>query len=156
MSREWEAANIGTAADAPWSGAGAGTLIADLKRLVQTGGILRITAGGPAPGQSIKTIVLNRFPLTAAPQTINWYVVTALKTLYLTDICLYTTSATLEDIQLQAGGGNVFRGNVRDLAPIQMPGIETQPQGAAGSQMAIVVPADTGMFLSGFISGFEQ
>jgi hypothetical protein len=123
--------------------------------------VVKQTAGGPAPGQSAKTftgeIVI---PAGAGTTTQALETVTALKTLYLTDISITADTAQIFRVRIQAGGVDIFRGLCKgDTGPIQFPGIETQPQAAAGSVVNILFVAVAGFLITNaefFIAGFES
>lgn len=68
------------------------------------------------------------------------WTVTAAKTLTFTDLMMSTDSAAQMDMRLQAAGADIFRQFMRDLAPIQLPGIETQPNASSGQAVTLVIP----------------
>lgn len=120
--------------------------------------VQRVSAGLAAPGQSIKTFNFKQATSASLITTISFYTVAIGKTFALTDVAIYSDGATLcPDVQVQAAGTVIFRGNVRDISPIQMPGIESQATATSGQALTLVIPimASTPN-ISGIICGVEQ
>lgn len=122
------------------------------------GSVQRVNAGAAAAGQTLKAftgkVSLSTTVTTATPLE-N---VTAGKTFYVTDLYLSIDTNTPSDVRLQAAGSDIFRCVVKgDTAPIQMPGIETQPNASSGQAVQILWPvmpaASNGYF---YVAGFEQ
>jgi hypothetical protein len=76
---------------------------------------------------------------TSAVLSVALTTVTALKTWILTDILLTCDAAAQVLVRLQAAGADIFRGLVRDIEPLAMPGIETQPNAGAGQAITLLV-----------------
>lgn len=121
------------------------------------GSTFRMSAGGPAPGQAIKFYNGKVATSTSVVTTIALETVPAGKTFYITDLYMTNDQATLIDVQVQSGGINIFRAACRDIAPIQMAGIESQPSCPSASQVNIVLPITTSIQNFWFFaSGMEQ
>jgi hypothetical protein len=120
--------------------------------------VQRTNSGFVAPGQTAKTFVGQQATSTTVTTTVNLYTVTAGKTYIITDIALFSDTTAVIDCQIQAAGTTIFRGFTRDIAPLQMPGIETQPNATAGQAVTLLLPI-TGsgiVHVNFFISGVEQ
>lgn len=136
------------------------SLDATWARLMRTwpkdGSIQQVTAGGLAPGQALKTFT-GQVTLAAGVTTVALWTVANGKTGLITDVSITTNEgATMLEAQIQAAGTAIFRQLFRDLAPIQMPGIETQPQANQNQAVTLVLPADTGKLVSFTICAVEQ
>lgn len=123
-----------------------------------SGSTQRITAGGPGAGQSLKTYTGKQALSATLTTTINLETVTAGKNFYITDIYLSHDSNIAIDYQIQAAGVTIFRAAVKgDTAPVQMPGIETQPLSTSGQAVTLVIAAAAGPPNAFFyIAGYEQ
>ena len=119
----------------------------------------RVNAGFVANGQTIKNYTGKQALSTTLVTTITLETVTTGKSYVITDLYLSIDTATLvPDVQIQAGGVPIFRGVLKgDTAPIQMAGMESQPNASSGQVVTIVIPAVAGPpnFLF-FVGGFEQ
>ena len=102
--------------------------------------VQRVSAGYVAPGQTAKSYVGRQATSTSATTTIALATVTTGKTQTFTDIFLTTDSVAPLDVRLQAAGSDIFRTLVRDTVPCDAPGIETQPAGASGNALQLVLP----------------
>jgi hypothetical protein len=123
------------------------------------GPTLRVNAGFTANGQTIKTFVVKQALSASATTTVPLEAVTTGKTLVITDIYIgWMGTVQAEDVQITAAGTPIFRGVCKgDTAPIQMPGMESQPNASSGQQVNLVFPAVTGAPNGyAFIGGFEQ
>lgn len=122
------------------------------------GAVFRSNAGGPAPGQSNKTYTGKQATSATVATTITLETVAAGKTLYITDIYVSYDDAAPHDTRLQAGGVDIFRCVPKgDTAPIQMPGIETQPSASAGQVVTILLPIIVGApNFYFYVAGVEQ
>ncbi len=119
---------------------------------------LKTNAGAVATGQSLKTFTGKVALSASVPTTVTLETVTPGKTLYVTDIYLAADNNTAIDTRLQANGVDIFRAPPKgDTAPVQMAGIESQPNAAAGQLVTILYPATAGPPNAYFnVSGFEQ
>lgn len=123
--------------------------------------VQKVSAGGAAQGQSLKQFTGKIALLNPGPTLQALYTVTAGKTFYVTDLFVSHDSNAVVELHLQTSGGvDGFRAPVKgDTAPLQMPGIETQPQFAAGQAVQLrwetTVPAATPNAYF-FVAGFEQ
>ncbi len=118
----------------------------------------RVSAGGAAPGQSIKTFVGKVALSASAPTTQPLYTVTAGKSLLITDVFISHDSATVLDTRLQANSVDLIRAPIKgDTAPLTLMGIESQPTAVSGAALQIVWPiaagAPNGFF---FVAGIES
>jgi hypothetical protein len=136
----------------------AGGLTAALEVYPQTGAVQRITAGGAAPGQTLKQFSFKVALSASVTTTQSLYTVTAGKTFYATDIFLSHDSAVVIDTRIQAAGADIFRAPVKgDTAPCQFAGMDTGPQGSAGQALTVLYPVTAGPPNGyGYISGFES
>lgn len=116
----------------------------------------RVTAGGAAPGQSIKAFSSSGGVPINAGATINVYTVTSGKTLFLTDISVSTDSAASFLFQIKAGAVVIKEGFVSATAPFAFAGIESQPSIGSGVTISIVFPTVVGKNAAFFLSAFEQ
>ncbi len=105
--------------------------------------VQRVNAGFMAQGQTAKQYVGKQATSTSATTTVNLETVTAGKTFYLTDILITSDQSTLLDVRIQAAGTDIFRCACRDIAPVDMTGIETQPFATSGQALTLVLPQTT-------------
>lgn len=121
---------------------------------------LRASAGGAAIGQTLQQFTGNPALSTTLTTTVSLFTVPAGKTFYVTDIYVSSNSSIAFLAQIQAAGTAIFFGYCKgDTGPIELPGIETQPQAAAGQAVTLVLGAVTGGSSpvgSYYISGFVQ
>ena len=120
------------------------------------GAVGRVSAGAGAPGQSLKTFSSSGGVSINSGATVNVYTTTAGKTLYITDLYISADSAAPILVQVKAGATVIFEGYVSTTAPMDMTGIETQPNCGSGVALTIVFPTAAGKNGSYFIGGFEQ
>ena len=118
----------------------------------------RITAGGAAQGQALKSYT-GKVALSAATTTTQTLeTVAPNKTLYLTDLYISHDSNAVIDVQIRAAAVAIFRAPVKgDTAPLQMPGMETQPQAQAGQSVDIfwpITPTPPNAYF--YVGGYEQ
>jgi hypothetical protein len=118
----------------------------------------RITAGGASGGQSLKSYVGKVALSASATTTQALETVAAAKTFYLTDIFISHDTAAVIDVQIRAAGVAIFRAPVKgDTAPVQLAGLETQPQAQAGQAVDLFWPITAGPPNAYFmINGYEQ
>jgi hypothetical protein len=124
-----------------------------------TGSVAKSTAGAAAPDQTLKTFSSSGGVSIATGATVNLYTVSAGKTFYITDIVLTgnATTPTQYLVQIKAGATVIWEGYVKtDTEPIEVPGLETQPQGAGGSQISIVFATASGTTATYYVAGYEQ
>jgi hypothetical protein len=76
---------------------------------------------------------------TSAQLTISLWTVTSGKTWILTDLLVTCDAAAQVLFRLQAAGADIFRGLVRDIEPLEMPGMETQPNASSTQAVTIVL-----------------
>lgn len=116
---------------------------------------LRMSAGGASFGQTLQQFTGN--PSIATGATVALFTVPAGKTFYITDIYVSANTAVQFSVQIQAAGVPVFQGYAKgDTGPIDMPGIETQPQCGGGTAVSLVLGTAAGTTAAYFISGFVQ
>lgn len=119
--------------------------------------VQRVSAGFMAPGQTAKQYVGKQATSTSATTTVTLETVTTGKTFYITDIYFTSDQNTLLDTRIQAAGVDIFRCAVRDLAPVDMPGMETQPFANSGQSVTVLLPQTGSVQNVWFnIFGFEQ
>lgn len=95
---------------------------------------------------------------TTAATTVALFTVPAGQTFYLTDLYVGANTASPFLVQVTANGAPIFTGYCKgDTGPIDMPGMETQPQAPGGSQVSIVLgqvaAATTAAY---YLGGFSQ
>jgi hypothetical protein len=122
----------------------------------------KVNAGFMAAGQTAKSYVGKQATSTSATTTVTLETVTTGKTFYITDVYIGTDSAsgaaTTLDTRLQAAGTDIFRAGVHTLAPITLPGIETQLYATSGQVVTLLLPQTSGGVVNVWflIQGFEQ
>lgn len=116
----------------------------------------RVNAGYVGVGQSAKVYTGTQL-LTAGPITIPLETVPAGKIFFITDIYISANTATQFSVQITAGGVPVFAGFCKgDTGPIQMAGMETQPQASAGQQVNLVLGIASVTTAAYYLGGVEQ
>lgn len=121
----------------------------------QNGATTRGTAGFIAPLQTAKSWAGKISIATGA--TIPLETVAPGKILLITDIYISSDSATQFESQIQSAGIPIFRAEVKgDTAPVQQPGIESQPFGTSGSLVQLVLAAVATTNVLFTINGVEQ
>ena len=120
-------------------------------------GVQKVTAGFLAQGQTAQKVSGAQATSTTVTTTVPLWTVTAGKTAYLTDISLYSDSAALLAIQLRAATVPLQRFTARDLAPVQLPGIETPTFGTSGQALDLLLPITAAIVNVYYnVQGFEQ
>jgi hypothetical protein len=119
---------------------------------------LRASAGAAAYGQTLWQEIGNPALSTSAATAANLFTVPAGQTFYLTDLYVGSNSSSPFLVQVQAAGTPIFYGYCKgDTGPLDLPGLETQPQAAAGQQVSIVLgqvaAATTAAY---YLGGFSQ
>jgi hypothetical protein len=76
---------------------------------------------------------------TSAQLTIALWTVTSGKTWILTDLLVTCDASSQVLFRIQAAGADIFRGLVRDIEPLEMPGMETQPNASSTQAVTIVL-----------------
>lgn len=116
---------------------------------------LRTSAGGASVGQTLQQFTGN--PSVATGATVTLFTVPAGKTFYITDIYIGSNTATVFSVQIQSAGTPIFYGFCKgDTGPVDIPGIETQPQAPAGTLVQLVMGTAAATTSAYFISGFVQ
>jgi hypothetical protein len=118
--------------------------------------VLMSTAGGPAPGQTIKSFTSSGGVSINTGATAISYTVTTGKTLFITDIDVSTDSATPILVQLKAGSNVVVEKYISTTCPLELDGIESQPTVASAQVFTLVFPTASGKNGTYFVSGYEQ
>jgi hypothetical protein len=105
----------------------------------------RVTAGGAAPGQTVKQFAAKVALQVATPTTATLYTVTTGKTFLLTDLYIGHDTAAVIDVQIQAAGVTILRACVKgDTAPLEMAGLDTGPLATTGQALTILWPGTAG------------
>jgi hypothetical protein len=121
------------------------------------GSIGKSTAGAGAPDQTLKNFNSTNGISIATGATVTLYTVTAAKTFFLTDISIYSNSATAFLVQVKQGATVIWEGYCKgDTGPIQVTGIETQPSAPAGSALTLVFATAAATTAAYVLAGFEQ
>ncbi len=116
---------------------------------------VRVNAGGPTLGQSLKTYVGTQSLAAATPITLE--TVTAGKTFYVTDIYVGANSATPFAVTINAGATAIFQGFCKgDTGPVALMGIETQPAAGTGAVVQLVLGTAAATTAAYMIAGYEQ
>lgn len=119
--------------------------------------VQRTNAGFMASGQTAKQYVGKVATSTTVTTTVTLETVTTGKTFYITDVLITSDQNTLLDVRVQAAGTDIFRCACRDIAPIDMTGIETQPYAGSGQIVTILLPVTGSIQNIWFnVFGFEQ
>lgn len=121
-----------------------------------------VTAGGPSAAQAVFQFT-GFVSLNAANAVVPLHTVAAGKTFYVTDIYVSANSATQFQVEIQAdSAGNsvysdIFAGYAKgDTGPIELPGIETQPQAGGLAHVRLVLAQASATTAAYFVAGFEQ
>lgn len=121
---------------------------------------LRASAGGAAIGQTLQQFTGNPTLSTTVTTTVSLFTVPAGKTFYITDVYIGSNVGFVFLAQIQAAGTPIFFSYCKgDTGPVEMPGIETQPQAASGTAVQLVMSAVTGATSpvgAYYIAGFLQ
>lgn len=122
---------------------------------------VKMTAGGPGYGQTLKSYTGKQATSTTVTTTITLETVTTGKTFYITDIYMGTDVASgtqILDVIIQAGATPIFRGSLHNLTPIANMAMESQPNVASGIVASILLPITATQVQNFwyFIGGFEQ
>lgn len=124
-----------------------------------TGSVTKGTAGAAAPDQTLKQFSSSGGVSINTGATVALYTVTAGKTFYATDIVITGNAGTATQflVQLKQGTTVIFEGYCKtDTEPLDLPGIETQPQAPGGAALTLVFGTGTSTTAAYFIGGFEQ
>ena len=121
-------------------------------------GVQRMNAGFSAPGQTIKNYTGSVATSASAATTVPLETVTTGKIYVITDIYISANSSNQFEARIQANGTDIFRGWCKgDTSPINLAGLESQPNASAGQTVTILLPSVAGApLISFFIGGFEQ
>lgn len=121
------------------------------------GGTLRITAGPPSSGQTVRKYNGKQATVTTGTTPVALFTVTAAKTFYVTDIYLATDLTTPLDIQLQAAGAAIMNFGVSTTQPVNLTGIDTQPTAAASQAVQLLLPLTAAVQnVWYYVAGYEQ
>jgi hypothetical protein len=122
---------------------------------ISASGVMKITAGGPGAGQSIKTFSSSGGVSINAGATVISYTVTAGKTLYITDIDISADNVSAILVQLKAGGVVIGEKYISTTAAWEMVGIESQMTVGSGIALTLVFPTVAGKNGAYVVTGFE-
>lgn len=132
-----------------------GTATAAITTAPMQGANTRVTAGGPAPGQTQKNYS-GTVALSASPTTVALETVTAAKQYLITDIIVTINGSTGQTLtQLQFGATNVVNAHVNTTKGIEMIGLETGPIASAGTVVQLVFAAASGATAAYNVFGVE-
>lgn len=120
-----------------------------------------VSAGFAAPWQTAKTYTGKFSTSTTVATTVPLETVTAGKTFYITDIICSSDApsggSTTIDFRVQTAGVDIFRQGLHNLSPITAPGLETQPNGASGQNVTVLLPITAAVQnVWFFVAGYEQ
>lgn len=118
--------------------------------------VARMTAGGLAPGQTLKTFNSSGGVSINAGATVALYTVTTGKTLLISDLEISTDSTIPVLWQLKAGAVVIQEGFITNTAPLSAIGIETQDAVAGGVALSLVFGTSAGKNATYKLRGFEQ
>ena len=120
--------------------------------------VQRTNAGFSAPGQTIKNYTGSIASSASVSTSVPLETVTSGKIYIITDIYISANSSNQFEARIQANGTDIFRGWCKgDTSPINLGGIESQPNASSGQSVALLIPAVTGApLISFFIGGMEQ
>lgn len=123
-----------------------------------TASVQRVNAGFSAPGQTIKNYVGSVQASATVPVTVTLETVTAGKIYIITDIYISANSSTPFEARIQSNGTDIFRAWCKgDTSPIEMSGIESQPNASAGQVVTLLIPTIAGApLVAFFLGGMEQ
>lgn len=118
----------------------------------------RVNAGYVGVGQTSKVYTGTQVLSTTASTTITLETVTAGKIFFITDISITSNSASVFLVQITAGGVPILNAYVKgDTGPLELAGIETQPQATAGQVVNLVISSvGAATTIAYMISGVEQ
>ena|ERR1700730_17738130 len=121
--------------------------------------VLRTTAGPGAEDQQLYQISSNGGQSVTSAGTAALHTTTGGRTFYVTDLLVTADAANTSPVLVQleiSGGVVVFEAYVSATSPIDMPGIESQPQSPSNSILAIKWSAVNNQHISWFVAGYEQ
>lgn len=124
-----------------------------------TGATAKSTAGAGAPDQTLKQFSSSGGVGIGTGATVALYTPTAGKTFFATDIIITGNAATAGQVlcQLKSGTTVIWEGYMKtDTQPLEIPGLETQPQAPGGAALTLVIGTLSGGTAAYFIGGFEQ
>ena len=124
-----------------------------------TGSTAKSTAGAGAPDQTLKQFSSSGGVSIATGATVALYTPTAGKTFFMTDITITGNAGTAGQVlcQVKSGTTVIWEAYMKtDTQPIEIPGIETQPQGPGGAALTLVIGTLAGATAAYYIAGFEQ
>ena len=116
---------------------------------------LRVSAGAASFGQSLKQYSGSLSIVTGG--TVVLQTTTTGKTFYVTDMMVYSNTAAVFAVTLNAAATPIFNAFCKgDTGPIQVCGLETQPSASSGVATSIVFGTAAGTTCSYNIFGYEQ
>lgn len=120
--------------------------------------VQRMNAGFSAPGQTIKNYTGSIASSASVAVSVPLETVTTGKIYIITDIYISANTSNQFEARIQANGTDIFRGWCKgDTSPINLAGLESQPNASAGQSVNLLVPAIAGApFVSFYIGGMEQ
>lgn len=118
----------------------------------------RVNAGYVGPGQSSKVYSGTQALSTTVTTTVTLETVPVGKIFFITDISVTSNTGQVFLAQITAGGVPIFSAYVKgDTGPLELAGIETQPQASAGQVVNLTVSAvGAATAIAYTISGIEQ
>lgn len=118
----------------------------------------RVNSGYVGLGQTAKLYTGTQALSTTVSTTIALETVPVGKIYFVTDISVTSNTAQVFLLQITAGGVPIFTAYVKgDTGPLELPGLETQPQASAGQAVNLVISSVTAATTVAFtISGIEQ
>lgn len=124
--------------------------------------VVKSSAGAAADGQTLRSWTGKSAVLTAGatvnPQVAGAnYVVPAGSTFYITDLYVSGNTSTQFEVQVTDGSVTQFYGIAKgDTAPIEMPGLETQPSIGPGGTLTLILGTAAATNAYYYIAGYEQ
>src|SRR5579859_2998060 len=124
-----------------------------------TGVTAKSTAGSAAPDQTLQTFSSSGGVSVNTGATVALFTVPAGKTFFMTDIVVMGNAATATQflVQVKQGTTVIFEGFCKtDTAPVEAPGLETQPSAPSGTAVSLVLGTGASTTATYFISGYVQ
>ena len=130
-------------------------------KVESTGGgnsnVQRVSAGFMANGQTAKQYTGKQATSTSSTTSVALETVTTGKTFYITDIAIFTDSTSAIDGSINAAGTPIYRFGTSTTAPVESPGMETQPFASTAQAVTLALPITTAIQNVWYnIYGFEQ
>lgn len=116
---------------------------------------VRMSAGAAGYGQSLKQFT-GLLPIVGGA-TATLETVTVGKTFYITDIAVYSNTAAVFAVTINAGPTAILNAFCKgDTGPIQIAGMETQPSASSGTVVQLVFGSAAGTTVAFNVFGYEQ